>query len=225
MRHKVTTYILRNPPADSGSDQGASPGQKKEKQKKSKGKTDTVKDKKITTKSNKTKVESNEEEEDIEWFTDVSDKAVEDRKIQELSTRVKSMTMDNDMDKPENDKLDIFRQFVQNKKDKLVVFTDTDEKEILAEAQRLEIESKASKVLCRALLKDSPNITSQIKQNRGLFLRFTKNNKKSQRYMIGGIECLIADAENTLLQETCKIFHALYETDIVDEEITLFPTC
>jgi len=221
MRHKVTTFILRNPPPNSATDQDASPSQKKDKQKKQKGKDDAAKEKKVTTKNKKAKEESNEEEEEVEWFTDVSEKAVEDRRIQELSTRVKAMTMDNDMEKSENERLEIFRQYVQTKKKNVVCFNDTEEKEIWNEAQRLEIGSKATKVLCQTILEASQNIVNTIKENRNFFLRFTQNNRKGQRYMIGGIESLVAENENILLQEVCKIFHVLYETDIVDEEVMI----
>merc|ERR1712226_344648 len=129
------------------------------------------------------------------------------------------MTMDNDTEKSEDEKLAIFRKFLTIKKDNGKV-SEEDEKEIVVEAERLEIGSKATKVLCETMLEDT-NVACKIKEHRNLFLRFSANNKKAQKYLIGGIECLIAKNEIKLLPQTCKIFHELYDSDIVNEEVII----
>merc|ERR1719412_1788725 len=163
-------------------------------------------------------VEEENHEESIEWLTDVSEKAVEER-MKDLSMGVKGITMDNDMEKTEKKKMDIFHKYVNGKKEggKL---TQTDEKEILTEAERLEIVNKSTIVLCEVIL-DGDKVVAQIHEHKRLFLRFTHTNQKAQKYLIGGIECLIAARENILLPKATAIFKAFYDHDIIDEEVIL----
>merc|ERR1719412_3379572 len=163
-------------------------------------------------------VEEENHEESIEWLTDVSEKAVEER-MKDLSMGVKSLAMDNDMEKSEKKKMDIFHKYVNGKKQggKL---TQTDEKEILTEAERLEIVNKSTIVLCEVIL-DGDKVVAQITENKRLFLRFTNGNQKAQKYLIGGIECLIAAREALLLPKATAIFKAFYDYDVIDEEVIL----
>jgi translation initiation factor 5 len=214
MRHKLTTFIVKNPPEQSLKDQGTSLTQRKEKR--SKRKDDD-------TNENRNGDDdgfdgSGDNEEDVEWFTDVSEKAVEER-MKDLSMGVKGITMDNDMEKSEKEKMDIFHKYVNGKKEggKL---TQTDEKEILTEAERLEIVNKATIVLCEVIL-DGDKVVPQINENKRLFLRFTHGNQKAQKYLIGGIECLIAAREALLLPKATAMFKAFYDHDIIDEEVIL----
>ena len=80
----------------------------------------------------------------------------------------------------------------------------TDEKEVLTEAERLEIVNKATIVLCEVML-DGDKVVAQITENKRLFLRFTNGNQKAQKYLIGGIECLIAAREALLLPKVSTI--------------------
>ena len=52
-------------------------------------------------------------------------------------------------------------------------------------------------------------------------LRFTLNDKKAQRYLLGGIEQLIAKHEKDLLQFAPHIIKGLYDHDICTEEAIL----
>ena len=191
MRHKLTIFMIKNPPEQSLNDQGKSLTQRKEKRSKR-----TDKDNETTKNGDDEFAGDDNEEEDVEWYTDVSEKAVEER-MKDLSTGVKSLAMDDDMEKSEKEKMDIFHKYVKAKKDggKL---NPADEKDILTEAERLEIVNKATIVLCEVMLDDDKPVP-QINENKRLFLRFTNENQKAQKYLIGGIECLIAARENILL--------------------------
>merc|ERR1719266_794059 len=127
--------------------------------------------------------------------------------------------MDNDMEKSEKEKMDIFHQFVNQKKSEEKM-SQSVEKEILTEAERLEISNKATIVLCEVML-DGEKVVAQIKEHKRLFLRFTNNNQKAQKYLLGGIECLIAAKENLLLPKATAIFKAFYDHDIIEEEVIL----
>ena len=199
MRHKLTTYMVKNPPEQTMNEQGTSLTQRKEKRSKRKDE------------EGENKNGSGEDdgfgdaaqEEDVEWFTDVSEKAVEER-MKDLSMGVKSLAMDNDMEKTEKEKMDIFHNFVKAKKVEGKL-TQNSEKEILTEAERLEIVNKATIVLCEVML-DGDKVVAQIQEHKRLFLRFTVSNQKAQKYLIGGIECLIAAKENVLLPKVRKYF-------------------
>jgi len=212
MRHKLTTFMVKNPPETSLNDQGTSLTQRKEKRSKRKdGDEDD-------NQNGDDDGFGEDEEEDVEWFTDVSEKAVEER-MKDLSLGVKGLAMDNDMDKSEKEKMDIFHQYVNSKKEggKL---SPADEKEILVEAERLEIVNKATIVLCEVML-DGDKVVPQITENKRLFLRFTNGNQKAQKYLIGGVECLIAARENLLLPKATAIFKTFYDHDIIDEEMII----
>merc|ERR1739842_246847 len=86
--------------------------------------------------------------------------------------------------------------------------------------ERLEIVNKATIVLCEVML-DGDKVVAQIHEHKRLFLRFTHTNQKAQKYLIGGIECLIAARENILLPKATAIFKAFYDHDIIDEEVIL----
>ena len=193
MRHKLTTFIVKNPPEQKLNMEGTSLTTRKEKSSKRKNEEGENKN---GSGEDDGFGDENGEEEDVEWFTDVSDKAVEER-MKDLSMGNKVLVMDNDMEKTEKEKMDIFHKYVNSKKAEGNV-TQTSEKEILTEAERLEIVNKATIVLCEVML-DGDKVVAQIQQYKRLFLRFTNNNQKAQKYLLGGIECLIAAKENVLL--------------------------
>ena len=52
-------------------------------------------------------------------------------------------------------------------------------------------------------------------------MRFTHENTKAQKALIGGIECVIQLHPSTLLPKVPHILKALYDVDILDEEVLL----
>merc|ERR1712076_185108 len=88
MRHKLTTFMVKNPPETSLNDQGTSLTQRKEKRSKRKdGEEDENKNG------------------DDDGFAEENEKAVEER-MKDLSLGVKGLAMDNDMEKTEKEKMD-----------------------------------------------------------------------------------------------------------------------
>merc|ERR1712029_1096426 len=129
---------------------------------------------------------------------------------------VKNLAVDDDIEKSENDRLNIFFEYVKKKLDKGALDVN-DEKEILKEAERLEVTNKAPIVLCEVIF--GPKIVAQIKSHKRLLLRFCHNNPKAQKYLMGGIEKTIESHKETLLPKVAHILKAFYDEDILDEEV------
>lgn len=138
-------------------------------------------------------------------------------------------------------------------------FAGGGDKEVVAEAERLEIKDKAPLILVEVLL--DAKVLTQLKQHRNLLLRvgfhfnlpywkrklcwlleiflfdmlwfsfcllrldclqFCHENTKAQKYLLGGIEQLVGNVhKEELLPKVPHILKALYDLDIVDEEVLL----
>ena len=163
MRHRLTTFIVKNPPEEDIDSEGSS-------------QTETEKMRRM-------------------WFSDTS--AI------------------GDMEKTEEERINIFFKFVQVKRG---MIKGGVAKEILAEAERLEIKNKAPVVLCELLFNDKIFKERQINKYAKLLLRFTHENPEGQKYLIGGIEKVVESFEATLLPKVPHIFNELLAEDILDEE-------
>ena len=93
-------------------------------------------------------------------------------------------------------------------------------KEVVGEADRLEVKEKVPLVLVELLLTDK--ILSQIKEHRILFLSFCKDNLKAQKYLMGGLEMLIGQEYSaSLMPRVPHVLKTFYDLDILDEEVIL----
>jgi len=218
MRHKLTTFIIKNPPEQKLNSSGTSLTERK--------------DKKSKHKKNETNEETNgnngiqdthnnganDDEDDDNWTVDVSEAAVKER-MKQLSMGVKGLAMDDDIEKSENEKMNILFDFVKKKLEKGNLDTQ-DEKEIVTEAERLEVTNKAPIVLCE-LIFDKVKILDKIKTYKRLLLRFCHGNTKAQKYLMGGIEKSIESHKEALLPKVPHILKSLYDEDILEEEVIL----
>ena len=94
------------------------------------------------------------------------------------------------------------------------------DKEIVAEAERLDMKDRAVLALAEILL--DKDILTQIPKYRVLFLRFLASNQKSQKHFMGAFEMLIGQLhKNDLLPKTAKILSTLYDQDFIEEEVFL----
>lgn len=140
-------------------------------------------------------------------------------RLQDLTDGAKGMTISDDYDKTEKERIDIFYELVKNKRDKKQLDDVPTHKELLIEAERLDIVNKAPLVLAELLFTE--NIINDVRKNRILLLRFTHNNPKGQRYLIGGIEQTVELHEKTLMSKVAGIFKIFYDLDILDEKVIL----
>lgn len=232
--HKLNTYILKNPPSLNPAVQGSSltEGKRGKRSKRATNGTDAAT---ATIASSPTMVtgtvtangdrsgspeNSNDannatdmiiaepsekntanDEEDDKWAVDVSEEAVRAR-LQDLTDGAKGMTISDDLDKTEKERMDMFYKLVKYRRDTGQL--DNNHKELLAEAERLDIKTKAPLILAELLFDQS--IAAQAKKYRVLLLRFTHDDIKAQKYLIRGIEQVIALHKDALMPKVPGIF-------------------
>merc|ERR1719192_1054761 len=160
------------------------------------------------------------DEDDADWGEDVSEEAVRKR-MEALSGGLGGLVIDNDLEKTEMERINIFHKFVVIKKNGGPIHQGTAAKEVAAEADRLEVKNKAPMVLCELLFDDKMFKEKQLEKYSKLLLRFTHENQKAQKYLIGGIEKTVESQEAALLNRVPHIFKILFEEDILEEEVIL----
>jgi len=212
MRHKLAAFILRNPPEKEIEAQGESVTKKKDRKDKN-GKKEGG--------SDEGEQDDNEDdwgEDEVDWGEDTSEDAVRKR-MEALSGNLGGLVIDNDLDKPEVDRINIFHQFVK-KKIQAGPLNTAVQKEIVGEAERLEVKNKAPIVLCELVFDAKMMKEKQITKHKTLFLRFTHDNPKAQKYLMGGIEKTI-ESQDVLLPRVSHILKEFFEADILEEEVIL----
>ncbi|XKL66062.1 hypothetical protein PGB90_009482 [Kerria lacca] len=218
--HKLNTYILKNPPNLNPAAQGSSLTEGK-RNKRSKKQNEVNGDRSGSPNGEDEmdgKIEAPEikakKEDDDDWALDVSEEAVRAR-MQDLTDGAKGLTINDDLEKPEKERVDIFYAKVKADRDANTL----NAKEIVAEAERLEIKTKAPLILAELLFDEKIHI--QLKKHRNLLLRFTHDDEKAQKYLLGGIEQVIVLHKNTLLPKVPAILKLFYDADILEENVLL----
>jgi len=213
MRHRLTTFILKNPPDVKPDQQGKSMTKKKDRTTKSSDANDSgVND-------------TNGTDDDGDWDlddVDLSDAAVKKR-MEELSGGVKHLTVSNHATKTLPEKLQMFYEYCKEKKDGGLLHAASERsvfKDISAEADSLELkESKAVMALVELLF--DAQAVQQVKQYRILLLYFTHENQKAQKYLLGAFEKLVALHKEKLLPRVPHLLKELYDRDVLEEEVIL----
>lgn len=231
--HKLNTFILKNPPNLNPAVQGSSLTEGKRAKRSKKGNEqansngdapaeggdaehgDTVEVPSAIVSKTKSKAD---EDDDANWSADVSEDAVRAR-MQDLTDGAKNMTFNDDLEKSEKERMDMFYTLVKTRRDAGQLDTVSQQKEILGEAERLEIKQKATLVLAELLF--DQNICVQAKKHRLLLLRFTLNDKKAQRYLMGGIEQIVALHRDALMAKVPGLLKLLYDIDILSEQAVI----
>jgi translation initiation factor 5 len=144
----------------------------------------------------------------------VSEEAVRAR-MQDLTDGAKHMTINDDLEKSEKERMDIFYVLVNSKRDAGQLENAQMHKDLLGEAERLDIKTKAPLVLAEVLF--DQNMRAQLYEYRMLLLRFCHNDKKAQRYLMGGFEQVIALHRDSLLNKVPGLLKILYDLDILSE--------
>ncbi|XP_033232236.1 eukaryotic translation initiation factor 5 [Belonocnema kinseyi] len=221
--HKLNTYILKNPPSLNPAAQGSSLTEGKRAKRSKKANGDVNGDRSGSPDSENAtdivveapKKMASEEDDDSQWAVDVSEEAVRAR-LQDLTEGAKGMTISDDLEKSEKERMDIFYKLVKCRRDAGQL---DNHKELVSEAERLEIKTKAPLVLAELLF--DQGIAAQIKKYRLLLLRFTHGDTKAQKYLLRGVEQIVALHKEVLMPKVSGIFKLFYDSDILEEKAFL----
>lgn len=213
-RHKLCTFILKNPPE---SNESGSASVKKEKEKKNR-KKDKENGSGSSEAGNQDNIDAPEavdrDDDDEDWAEETTEEA-QRRRMEEISDHAKNLTLSEDLEKPLEERVNLFYSFVKQKKDSRTI--DGADKEILAEAERLDVKAMGPLILSELLFNE--NIRDQIKKYKRHFLRFCHNNKKAQKYLLGGFECVVKLHQVQLLPRVAIILKDLYDADLLEEDV------
>ncbi|CAL2044451.1 hypothetical protein CAEBREN_20856 [Caenorhabditis brenneri] len=207
LRHKLSTYIIKNPPKiDVDFSKAEAKNGKKTSGADAAAAADVI--------HNSDKGSSNDDDDD-DWEPE----PVEPNGM--LSTGMGKLVLDKDLEKSEEQRLDMLHNFFLKAKDEGRISDAKGQTILRDEAERLELKQKASLLLANVLFDDKIVSEKQISKNRNLLLRFVMNDKKAQRYLLGGIEQVIHKYESELLPRTAHIIKALYDDEVCIEESIL----
>lgn len=225
MRHKLTTFILKNPVGPSGTvEENGKPGGKKGGRKARAGKG-----KKESTQSPSHDQQPQDDNFDVpngtapaggdeEWSVDTSEEAVKQR-MEDLSSQATNLALTSDLEKSSPDRINMLFEFVKSLKQEAGSDGLVEQKQkVRAEAERLDVADKAAGVLAELLF--DGNILQQIKDYRTLFLLFTVDNRKAQKYLMTAFEMLVGEREE-LMSRVPHILKSFYDLDIIEEDALL----
>uniref|UniRef100_G3U4B9 Eukaryotic translation initiation factor 5 n=1 Tax=Loxodonta africana TaxID=9785 RepID=G3U4B9_LOXAF len=150
-----------------------------------------------------------EEEEDDDWGEDTTEEA-QRRRMDEISDHAKVLTLSDDLERTVEERVNILFDFVKKKKDEGVI--DSSDKEIVAEAERLDVKAMGPLVLTEVLFNEK--IREQIKKYRRHFLRVSK-------LFLVPIDPLVAMHQAQLISKIPHILKEMYDADLLEEEVII----
>ncbi|XP_076318944.1 eukaryotic translation initiation factor 5-like [Tachypleus tridentatus] len=222
--HKLTTFILKNPPSQSMVTSGSSSvksgkkNKRKSKEEKSGKNQENGEDGDSPQHDSDPDIIENQIEHsiDADWSVDTDAHSVAER-MESLTSAAKGLMLNDDLERTQQERVDMFYEYVRKHKENGTL--DNANKDIMTEAERLDIKDKAPLVFCELLFDE--NIIQQIKMHRILFLRFTHENHKAQKYLLGGVEQVVQLHKDSLMNKVPYILKAFYDSDVLEEEVLI----
>nr|XP_053640095.1 eukaryotic translation initiation factor 5-like [Cherax quadricarinatus] len=223
MRHKLTTFILKNHPDIKPNQPGTALTKRKERAKKTEnGQKDSLRpNSPRADKSDASDNDMNGDPEDVSFFFlyDVVIRGAykSGRKIAPLSLSQALLVFDTHIYKTKTTCTALTKRKERAKK------TENGQKDSLRPNSPRADKSDASDNDMNGDPEDYYKFVNkfQIPQYRILLLLFTHGNPKSQKYFIGAVEKLIELNKDLLLPKVPMILKAMYDHDIVEEEVLL----
>ncbi|XP_065176630.1 eukaryotic translation initiation factor 5-like [Sycon ciliatum] len=230
MRHKLTTFILKNPPsADGLSASSSTPSKSKTKSKSGKGKRDADSgatasgsvDEEATSPGammngmgGLPSVAAPTEAADEDWSVDTSADAVKIRQTA-LSMAAASLAVTDDLELSEDDRLERLFSYVEAEKKKKTLVPAN--RTVYEEAKRLEVLEKGVFIACEILFDET--VVKQLQEYRRFLLQFTHGKKKAQKHLLGAIEKLTGKKHPELITRVPLILKTCYDNDLVEEDV------
>ncbi|XP_065175775.1 eukaryotic translation initiation factor 5-like isoform X1 [Sycon ciliatum] len=217
MRHKLTTFILRNPPNPPSSGKTKVSKKNSSKTPPAEG-TDTsamASDAVPRPSGSGSSVDGNVDDDD--WSVDTSADAVKQRMASSLTTAAATLAITDDLELPEDKRLDLLEAFIAKEMKGGQLAPDNES--VFKESRRLELVEKTVLLVCEAVL--NANALDQLKTYSKLFLQFLRENKKAQKHFLGALENLVGKRHPALLNRVPHIWKMSYDLDLVDEEVFL----
>lgn len=222
-RDKLAAYIIKCPPGCEASSAAAANGKESKKSKRNKDKNKTEQENESDEPADDSAAKENgsdrAHEDDDDWCEDTGEDAVAKR-MSELTSGVNRIMASSDLEKSSEERLQIFFEHVKKKLDETGQaggFDVNAQKEIVAEAERLEVRDKAILVLCELLFNE--NIIQQIKLHRNLFVRFCADRPKAQKYLLRGLELTVKEYQGQLLPKVTHLLKSFYDLDVLEERV------
>lgn len=220
MRHKLSTYIVKNPPAQASKNQrkqrkaataqangeGHGPGGSLVEGED--GDDDDIISQRINKEAAGLSMESKLAQED--WSEDTSEAAVAAR-MKELSVKGVGAFGGDDDDEGES-KYDLFGAWLEEQENPA-------DEDIIAKADELGVygKYKACQVLVQCIFDDS--IATQIPKRTKLLRKFVTE-EKHQKAVLGGVERLVGlEYKDALLKKVPAIMMKLYDADIIEDDV------
>jgi translation initiation factor 5 len=220
MRHKLSTYIVKNPPAQ------ASKNQRKQRKaataqtndlgggfEDDEGSDDDIISQRINKEAAGLTMQSQLAQED--WSEDTSAAAVAQR-LKELA--VKGVGAFGDDDDDEN-KYDLFGAWLEEQVNNTNDSNAVTDESIITKAQELGVygKYKACQVLVQCIFDES--IATQIPKRTKLLRKFVTE-EKHQKAVLGGVERLVGlEYKDSLMKKVPAILMKLYDADVIDDEV------
>jgi translation initiation factor 5 len=209
MRHKLSTYIMKNPPPPPKKIKTTSK-LNDENEEEAEGSDDDL-TRLIHAQAAEIDVDINDDADEEDWGEDTSADAVAGR-TRELESQFKKMDLDDDEDEDGSDNpYEQFGAYFDGK-------TDPSDKEIIDKAEEFGVlgSYKTVQVLVQVIFDE--RILKQIEPRVSLLNKFVTG-EKHQKALLGGVERLVGVAHPELLGQLNMILKALYDEDLVDEEV------
>lgn len=146
------------------------------------------------------------------WAVDLSEEAVKARQ-KENEQSLGSLKLEDDEEGGDNAKYEEFGEWVANDEDK----TDV---EVFKKAVELGIAKKHRTVQVLAQTLFSDDIVDEISEHEGLLSKLVTS-EKHQKALLGGVERHVGLTHPELIPQIPKILHALYDSDILEEDVII----
>lgn len=211
--HRLTQFIVKNPPQPDSSSQ--TKAKKSKKVKNGERNSDEDHDVSITGDDSCRRSPTNATDADEDWVEDTTEEAQLQR-MNELSAMAKSLALSLDVEKSESERADVLYKHVLQLVSSGEVISG---RQVKQQADDLELGPRAILVVAEALLSNRETILADIKKYTSVLLAFTRvgeEQQSSQHYMLGAMTKLVERFD--LLPKACHILKCLYDSDVVEED-------